>query len=49
MFPVDGARTAYRALAAAGAAVSYREIADLSHAYPREGQGEVLDWFTTPR
>jgi phospholipase/carboxylesterase len=46
MFPVDMARTAHRTLAAAGAAVMYREIADLSHAYPRDGQGEVLDWFT---
>jgi phospholipase/carboxylesterase len=45
MFPVNGARTASRMLAAAGAAVTYREIADLSHAYPRDGQGEVLDWF----
>jgi phospholipase/carboxylesterase len=45
MFPVDVARTAHRTLAAAGAAVTYREIADLSHAYPRDGQGEVLDWF----
>jgi phospholipase/carboxylesterase len=45
MFPVSVARTAYRTLAAAGAAITYREIADLSHAYPREGQGEVLDWF----
>ncbi len=45
MFPVDMARTAYRTLSAAGAAVVYREIADLSHAYPRDGQGEVLDWW----
>lgn len=45
MFPVDRARTAYRTLAAAGAAVVYRDIADLSHAYPRDGQSEVLDWF----
>jgi phospholipase/carboxylesterase len=48
MFPVDVARTAYRSLAAAGAAIKYREIADLSHAYPRDGQGEVLDWFLHP-
>jgi phospholipase/carboxylesterase len=48
MFRVDAARTAHRALAAAGAAITYREIADLSHAYPREGQGEVLDWFMGP-
>jgi phospholipase/carboxylesterase len=46
MFPVSMARTANRMLAAAGAAITYREIADLSHAYPRDGQGEVLDWFT---
>jgi phospholipase/carboxylesterase len=45
MFPVDNARIAYRTLAAAGAAIEYREIADLPHAYPRDGQGEVLDWF----
>jgi phospholipase/carboxylesterase len=45
MFPVAMARNAYRTLAAAGAAIMYREIADLSHAYPRDGQGEVLDWF----
>lgn len=45
MFPVDRARMAYRTLKAAGADVTYREIADLSHAYPRDGQGEVMDWF----
>jgi phospholipase/carboxylesterase len=45
MFPVSMARTAHRMLEAAGAAITYREIADLSHAYPRDGQGEVLDWF----
>ena len=45
MFPVHGARTAAQMLAAAGAAITYREIPDLSHAYPRDGQGEVLDWF----
>jgi phospholipase/carboxylesterase len=45
MFPVSMARTAHRTLAAAGAAVVYREIADLSHAYPRDGQGEVVDWW----
>jgi phospholipase/carboxylesterase len=45
MFPVSMARTAHRTLAAAGAPVVYREIADLSHAYPRDGQGEVLDWW----
>jgi phospholipase/carboxylesterase len=47
MFPVDGARTAHRSLAAAGATVTYREIADLSHAYPRDEQAPMLDWFMT--
>jgi phospholipase/carboxylesterase len=45
MFPVSRAQTAYRALSAAGAAVVYREIPELSHAYPRDRQNEVLDWF----
>ena len=45
MFPVEVARTAHRMLGAAGAAITYREIADLSHAYPRDGQAEVLDWL----
>jgi phospholipase/carboxylesterase len=49
MFPVSMARTAHRTLAAAGAAVVYREIADLSHAYPRDGQGEVMDWWLSTR
>jgi phospholipase/carboxylesterase len=45
MFPVSTARTAQRALTAAGARVTYREIADLSHAYPREEGSTILDWF----
>jgi phospholipase/carboxylesterase len=45
MFPISMARNAHRMLRAAGAAVVYREIADLSHAYPRDGQGEILDWW----
>ena len=45
MFPVSIARTAHRALTAAGAKVTYREIADLSHAYPREEGSGILDWF----
>ncbi len=45
MFPVSIARTAQRALTAAGARVTYREIADLSHAYPREEGSTILDWF----
>jgi phospholipase/carboxylesterase len=39
------ARTARDALAAAGAAVHYREIEDLSHTYPRDENPHILDWF----
>ena len=45
MFPVDIARTANAALIAAGASVTYREIADLSHTYPREENPRIMDWF----
>ncbi len=45
MFPISVGRTANRALTAAGAAVTYREIADLAHAYPRDGNPEIMDWF----
>jgi phospholipase/carboxylesterase len=45
MFPVSVARGARQALTAAGAQVTYREIADLSHVYPREEGTAILDWF----
>ncbi len=45
MFPIDMAREARTALENAGADVTYREIADLSHTYPREINGELLDWM----
>jgi len=45
MFPVALARQAERALAAAGAKVTYLEIADLRHAYPREANPAILDWL----
>ncbi|NBC23778.1 MAG: phospholipase [Gammaproteobacteria bacterium] len=45
MFPVDVARTAQQALAAAGARVTYRELDDLSHTYPREENLPMLDWL----
>jgi phospholipase/carboxylesterase len=45
MFPVEMARRASRALSAAGARVSYREIDDLSHTYPREVNAEILAWM----
>jgi phospholipase/carboxylesterase len=45
MFPVSVARTARDALTAAGAHVVYREIADLSHTYPRDENSGMLHWF----
>lgn len=50
MFEVAMAREAHRALAQAGAAVTYVEIADLSHTYPRELNPALIRWLrTTPR
>jgi len=43
MFPIDMARDARDALVRAGAAVSYVEIDDLSHTYPREANAAILD------
>lgn len=45
MFDVAMARDAAEVLSAAGAAVSYRELDDLAHAYPRELNAEVLAWL----
>lgn len=45
MFPAEMARGAEAALKAAGTEVTYREIADLSHTYPREMNAAILDWF----
>ena len=45
MFPVSMAREANTALGAAGASVTYREVEDLSHTYPRELSGVLLDWM----
>lgn len=45
MFPARLAQDAERTLAQAGAKVVYREIADLSHTYPRDENGRILDWF----
>jgi phospholipase/carboxylesterase len=45
MFPVQVARQTQQLLAAAGADVSYREIDDLSHCYPREINPAILRWL----
>jgi phospholipase/carboxylesterase len=47
MFPVEHARQTRESLAAAGANVTYREIDDLSHCYPREVNAFLLDWMST--
>jgi phospholipase/carboxylesterase len=45
MFPVQVARQTRDALSAAGAEVTYRELDDLSHCYPREINVEILKWL----
>ncbi|MBI1199533.1 MAG: phospholipase [Phenylobacterium sp.] len=45
MFGIDMAREARDALSAAGAAVTYAEIDDLSHTWPREAGPMILDWL----
>jgi len=49
MFPVQMARQTRAALSAAGAEMTYREIDDLSHCYPREINAAILDWLNRPR
>jgi len=46
MFPVQVARQTRDALAAAGADVTYRELDDLSHCYPREMNAPILNWLS---
>jgi phospholipase/carboxylesterase len=45
MFPVQVARQTQQALSAAGADVTYRELDDLSHCYPREMNAAILGWL----
>lgn len=45
MFPVQTAREARDALGIAGADLTYREIDDLSHCYPREINAALLEWL----
>src|SRR4051794_35337505 len=44
MFPVEVARQTKALLSAAGADVTYRELEDLSHCYPREINADILGW-----
>ena len=45
MFPVQVARQTRELLSAAGADVTYRELDDLSHCYPREMNAPILNWL----
>jgi len=45
LFPIAFARYARDTLTAAGAALTYRELAELSHTYPRSENERILDWF----
>jgi phospholipase/carboxylesterase len=45
MFPIATARFAYQELERAGADIVFREIADLSHTYPRDENDRILTWF----
>jgi phospholipase/carboxylesterase len=49
MFPVQVARQTRDLLSAAGADVTYRELADLSHCYPREMNAPILKWLAGER
>ena len=49
MFPVQVARQTHQLLSAAGAEVTYREIDDLSHCYPREINPQILNWLDSKR
>ena len=45
MFPVELARQAHWTLTRAGANVTYQEVEDLSHTYPREMNTPILAWL----
>jgi phospholipase/carboxylesterase len=45
LFPVSLAQLARDELMRAGADLTYREIEDLSHTYPREENAAILRWF----
>lgn len=45
MFAADMARAANRTMLGAGARVTYREVEDLSHTYPRDENPHIMRWF----
>lgn len=48
MFDIEVARMARASLTQAGVDLTYREIEDLSHTYPREENDRILDWLLSP-
>lgn len=48
MFDIEVARMAQASLVRAGVDLTYREIEDLSHTYPREENDRILDWLLSP-
>lgn len=49
MFDIEVARMARDALTVAGVDLTYRELDDLSHTYPREENDKILDWLFSER
>lgn len=49
MFPVSMARQARDALIMAGSDVTYREVDDLGHTYPREVNADILAWLQSAK
>ncbi len=47
LFPVGLAHLTRDTLAGAGARLVYRELAELSHTYPRSENPAILDWFAS--
>jgi phospholipase/carboxylesterase len=47
LFPVQLAHIARDTLTAAGAHLTYRELPELSHTYPRSENAAILDWFAS--
>lgn len=45
LFPIALARVARDTPTAAGTALVYRELPELSHTYPRSGNARILGWF----
>ncbi len=45
MFPIPLARATYEILRRADADITFREIPDLSHAYARDENARILEWF----